>query len=119
VPRTEVVGCSRNHLPDSLYVINYLIIPEAKYRNPFKLQHPRTSQIRKSMTSNVMLPAVNFDSKPDSRTIEIDDIPPDRMLPAKTQSVELSTLQYVPKFPFSSRRVTAQAASASSRLFGP
>jgi hypothetical protein len=120
VPRTEVVGGSRNHFPDSLYVFEHFIIPKAKYRNPVKAQQPRASQIGSSMTSDVMLSSVNLDGKPNSRTtMEIDDIPADRMLPAKTQSVELAALRHIPEFSFSSRCVTAQAAGASRSLFGP
>jgi len=47
-----------------------------------------------------MLSTIDFDGESDCRTVEINNVPADRMLTAKTQTRELAALQHVPKLPF-------------------
>lgn len=65
-----------------------------------------------------MLPAIDFDSEADGRTIKINNVSAEWMLAAKAQTVQVTALQNIPKLSFSPRGIVAQSARASSRPFG-
>jgi hypothetical protein len=71
------------------------------------LQQARTPFVGELVAKSVMLSAINLDGEPDCRTIKINNVPPERMLSAKTQPVELAVLQRVPKFSFRLCRIAA------------
>jgi hypothetical protein len=68
------------------------------------------------MAGLIMLPAVDFNCEANRRAIKIKNVRADWMLTPKTQAIELTTLQHIPKFSFRPCGIAAQTSSARGCL---
>jgi hypothetical protein len=70
------------------------------------------------MVRIIMLSAIDFNSKPNCRTVKIHNVCAQWVLTAETQAVELGSLQDVPELLFRTRGTAAQPARLSRHLLG-
>ena len=99
-PQSQRHGNPRNLIPNSLYIFEDIVVPEAKDGNAPIAQHLCAPLIICMMAGLIMLPAVDFNCEANRRAIKIKNVPADWMLTPKTQAIELTTLQHIPRFSF-------------------
>src|SRR3989337_1118494 len=86
------------------------IIPEAKHNDALRGEPTRAAIVTCASDCIIVLAPIHFDGEMNGRTIEVEHIDSDRMLPAKIQSVDLITSYGMPELLFSLRQNFAKAS---------